>query len=526
MITAFKDLKKFLPTINSISLRKKDTVVGIDIGSASVKIANFRQNGTALEPAKTDFREINLALEANSREAEVVSVLKELLKGVNRRTTRFVATVNCPNTAVRQIHAPHIPKNELKEAIRLHAAQYFPFPIDKASLDFEWPESGLGTASAKDTLLVATAPEDTVRRMTELLGKAGVLPLLIVPTELAIGRAFQNKNKGVLAILDVGYSLTEFVILSGKEIVFSRAIPVAGKDFTQSMTVSLATERGKVQLSVEDAERIKRLTGIPSEGEASRLIEDKISTAQILSMLRAPLEQLSSEIERCFDYYREESGGGKIDSLILCGGSAELKGLDRVLSSALGLEVRLSESHRFSAAQGAALSVSPGFTINLLPPEIKERTQRSFKRATVLSLIASAVLFCVFIYIGMSIRLSIHKTKAATAEMELTGLKSGLEEASTQRLAAELMSREPYWEDILKELAGASPRGVYLTRLRFQDRTFFLSGSVVSGDRETQVTEMIRNLEQGLFSRVRLVTSRDVDPETGSLFEINCGMDQ
>jgi Tfp pilus assembly PilM family ATPase len=92
----------------------------------------------------------------------------------------------------------------------------------------------------------------------------------------------------------------------------------------------LVSDKGKIKLSLEEAERIKREVGIPPEGE-SKMIDDKILTTQLLSMIRSPLEQLVNEIDRCFDYYREESGGGKIDSLMLFGGGALLKGLQQFL---------------------------------------------------------------------------------------------------------------------------------------------------------------------------------------------------
>lgn len=488
---------------------KKDTVAGINVGTASVKAAIFRQSGVALELVKADLRE-----------EESVSGLKDLLKSVNPRTTRFVATVNCPHTAVRRIKAPRIPRAEIREAIRLHAAQYFPFPIDKSYVDFEWLAE-----DAKENLLVAVSPEATVRRMMDLAADAGIKLASVVPTPLAMARSLPAGDSRVLAILDVGHSLTELVIVKDRELLFSRTIPVAGKDFTGGLTVSLATEKGRLELSMEDAERIKRLVGVPSEGEAPQMIEDKISTTQILSMLRAPIELLSSEIERCFDYYREESGGGKIDALLLYGGGAGLKGFDRVLSARLGIETQVGEGHRFEAAQGAARSLTLGQTINLLPPEVKEETKRTFKRASLLSVAASAILFLIFIYVGMAIQLNNARTQAATAEKEIASLKPELEEVSKQRLADELLRDEPYWDEVFRGFATATPPGVVLTRLRFQDKAFFLTGSVALGDRQAQVAHFIRNLEEGAFAHVRLVTARDGGPESGNQFEIRCGMD-
>ncbi len=531
--------------IKKSDLFKKDTVVGIDLGAFSVKVAILKQGAAGQELVRADLREIKTSLQGASREDEIVLAVKGLLKNIDLRHARFVAVVNCPRTAVRRISMPRMPKSELKEAIRLHAAQYFPFPLEDAHLDFQVLDEAEGEKSGKLSVLAATSPKKTVEEALSLFAKVGIKISSLIPAPLSMREAslpYTGQNHETLALLDVGFELTELVIFSGKELVFSRTIPVAGKDFTQAMTVSLASDRGRVQLSTEEAERIKRLTGIPSEGE-SRLVEDKISTGQILSMLRSPMELLGSEIERCFDYYREETGGGKIDSMLLYGGGAELKGFVKTLSLQLGIEARmgnplsrlfsgraLQESltrieHRLESAVGAALGGSQGVVINLLPPEIKEETQRTFKRASLQSIDAAAVLLFGFILIGMKINISNYTKRAAAANLELASLKPQMEEVQARRRVAEIVQNEPYWEEVFKELSHLVPQNIYLTRLRFQDRTLYLSGVVVSGERQTQISDLIVSLEKGLFDRVRLVTTKEMGTEAANEFELKCWVD-
>ncbi len=534
---------------------KKDTVVGIDIGTSAVKVAVFKLTTGLPELVHADLKEISPILEKKSRDLEILEALKELLRSWTGRSSRYIATVNCPQTAVRRILVPRMPKSELKDALRLHAAQYFPFPIENSYLDFEPLPAKPGADDGKMVVLAAVSPKKTVEDMLALLALAGIQPSALIPAPLAATYASRDQvrqNAKALAILDFGFDLTDLVILSGSDvptgqagIVFSRSIPVAGKDFTQAMMVSLASEKGRVQLVWEDAERIKRAVGLPAEG-ASTMVEEKISTNQILSMLRGPMERLTSEIERCFDYYREETDGGSIGELLLYGGGAQMKGFMEALSSQLGIEARLGaplgpflpgdslppalqkKEYRLEAAAGAALSATlPPGGINLLPPEIKDQTKIAFKRASFQSAAAATALLFIFVFVGMKIKLSNYETRSAAAQMELSSLKPALQDVRELQLAATIVQNEPYWGEVLKELATVTPRNIHLTRIRMQQDTLFLSGVFVSGNDEpgAQIADYISALENGLFSQVRLLASKEMSNEPGNVFELRMGVE-
>jgi|GEM_PF-695513 len=525
---------------------KKDTLVGIDVGTSAVKVAVFKLSTGTPELVHADLKEISPLLEKKSRDLEIVEALKSLLKSWVGHSSRIIATVNCPQTAVRRILVPRMPKAELKDALRLHASQYFPFPIENSYLDFEPLTAKLGAEEGKMVVLAAVSPKKTVEDMLALLATTGIRPAALIPAPLAAKYASSANvdTSKALAILDLGFDLTDLVILSGPEIVFSRSIPVAGKDFTQAMTASLASDKGRVQLPWEDAERIKRSVGLPSEG-ASSMVEDKISTNQILSMLRDPMERLTSEIERCFDYYREETNGGSIEALLLYGGGADMKGFTQALSSQLGIEARIGAplgpflpgrslppalqkiEHRLEIAAGAALAATmPSGGINLLPPEIKDETKIAFKRASFQSAVVAVVLLFIFVFVGMKIKLSNYETRSAAAQMELSSLKPALQDVRELQLAATIVQNEPYWSDVLKELATLTPRNVHLTRIRMQEGVLFLSGVVVSGaDLDAQITDYISALEKGLFSQVRLLAAKEMASESGNAFELRMGVE-
>ena len=522
---------------------KKDYIVGLDIGTSSVKLVQFIKKQDGLRLLKADLREILHPDDDALRGEEIASALKDLLKGIDVKKSKIIASINCPMTSVKKITAPYMPRNELREGIKLEARSYFPFPIADALLDFEILGDVVEKGIRKYEVAVVASPKMTVNAYIALLGKAGIKPASLIPCSYALQKlaeqSYSEEGK-TQCFLDVGRHYTELLVFRGRNLLFSRKIPISNGDFTKAMTRVLVSDRGKTALTLDEAEKIKREVGIPPEGE-SKIIDNKISTIQLLSMLRAPLEQLVDEIERSFAYYREETGGGEIDSLVLFGGGASLGGLIKFLSEELGIEVRLGDplkaleiekdaihdrdkiSYRLGLAVGAALSEAKG--VNLLPVEIKEETKRTFKRATLEALAAAVILIFAFIYIGMGIQLGNYQKRISAARMELSSLGPQYEKLEKQNLLTQILSDEPHWEDVFREWSNIIPGNIYLTELSMKAKLIRIKGIVVSKYAEGFLSDFVFTLEEGIFGKVRLVTTKEIKVKSANEFELECWVD-
>jgi len=524
---------------------KKDYVIGLDIGSSSIKIAQFRKSEAGLSLIKAELREIASAASPprNDREGQIVAALKDLLQGIDLKKSKVIASINCPKTAVKITKVPYMPKSELREGIKLEAHNYFPFPMDESLMDYEILRETVEKGVRKYEILVAVSPKKTVDSYLSMLNKAGIKPSSLVPCSDAMQKVAEtsySEGDKLNCFVDIGQRYTELFIFEGKELVFSRKIPISSADITEAMTGTLVSDRGQTKLSLEEAEKIKKDVGIPQES-GSRIIDDKISSIQVLSMMRAPLEQLTGEIERSFDYYREASSGGRVESVILFGGGSSLSGFTKFLSNSLGIEVRIGDSleglnieegavgergkiaHKLGLAIGAALKGTAG--INLLPAEIKEETQRIFRRSTIEALGTALVITAVLFYIGMKIQLNNFEKRISVAKVELSSLQHQFKQAEAYHLANMVLVDEPHWEDVLKELSNVIPDDIYLTNLNLKDNTIIMEGIISSSEGEGHLSDFILTLEKGIFKNVKLVKIEDLAEVTGNKFELKCSTD-
>ena len=534
-------------TTKAMGIFKKEFIVGLDIGRSSLKIVQLAKKEDGLHLVKAAMKEIKKTEDAALRQKETVSALKDLCKGINLKKSKVIATLNCPKTAVKITKAPYMPKAELRKGIALQAKNYFPFPVDDSELDYEILGDVVEKGIRKYEILVSVSPKATIEKNLALLEKAGIKPASLVPTPYALQKlACSSHSKGsgaedkAICLVDIGEVHTELVISKGANPLFMRKIPLTGFDFTKALTGALVSDRGKTELSLDEAEKIKRETGIPAlEGE-TKIIDGKISTTEMLSMMRTPLEQLISEIDRCFDYYRE-TGSGRIDSLVLFGGGAALGGLIKFLSDELGIEVRLGDpigdfkipkeaiadmgkvSYRLGHAVGAALTEGRG--TNLLPPEIKQEIKRVVTRGTIEVVVTAVVLASLLLYIGMKIQLGNFEKRITVAKREIASLKAQFKKAEAHHLAGMVLVDEPHWEDVFRELGHLIPNDIHLTDMGLQNGVITMRGIVASTQGEHILSAFIITLEKGIFKNVKLVRTRDLEDRSGSEFEIECRVD-
>ncbi|MFH0763586.1 MAG: pilus assembly protein PilM [Candidatus Omnitrophota bacterium] len=524
------------------NLFKKEYIIGLDIGSSSVKMAQFQSREKGFHFVRAELKEINHT-GGGAPEKETLSALRYLLKGVDLKKSSVVAAINCPQTAIRKIITPYMSKRELAEGIKLEAKSYFPFPVDRSVLDFEILGDIVEGGIRKYEVMIAVSPDITVKKYLSLLAKAGIKPSSFVAGSYALyrfaGHAYRKSGE-TKCFIDIGEHNTELIIFRGHDPVFARKLPVAGIDFTKAIACPIVSDTCKIQLSMEDAEGVKRERGIPADS-GNNAADNKISDTQLLSVLRQPVEQLAEEINKCFDYYLEQAGGGKIDHAVIFGGGASLGGLVKSLAEALGVEVRLGDifdgipsdigsvsekekiSYRLDIAAGAALNAGKG--VNLLPPGVKDEMKMAVKRGTLEGVITAIIVISMLLYAGAKIQLNNFNKRITAAKLELSSMQPELMKYEAQALANRVLSEEPQWEDVLTELSNLIPDTIYLEELKMENNVLTIRGIVAHEDGEQILANFVLTLEKGLFNNVRLVSSSRIKEAVGVDFELRCWVD-
>lgn len=521
--------------------QKKKMVVGLDVGSTSIKMVLLKEDNGKISVLKAK----RVVIDPENREIDLPKALQKALQGVLLKEARVVSVLTDPQGSFLKLSVPQMPRGELREALAWELKEKIPFDMGESEFDFEILQDIVDKGVKKLEILVAVSSKETTREHFSFLRRNDVIPSRVIQGPIALQSLFKKFQSGFdepTAVLEMGSSMTELSVLQGRGLEFSRRIPVSGEDFTKALLVPIRSEQGVVSLKPEEAEKVKFEYGLCQEN-LPHLLDRPIPPSQLLPLVRPVAERLSSEIERSLIFYQEQSSGGKVKRLLLSGGGAALKGLDAFLSESLGIEVischpfeelplrgaveeAVKESpQEFTSALGAALSSESG--INLLPQEVKDQTKQLVQRASVKGGLTALVLLLAFVYAGMRIEAENRETKLAVMRLELSALTPVLEGAQQKRVLAELWNGEPYWEDVFRELSHLVPERVYLKRLGWEKGRLTLEGVIVPDEKDPEglLSKLIFKMEKGIFRNVTLVETEKLKEGEGSIFEIRAEVD-
>lgn len=534
------------------TLEAGKTVIGIDIGLHSVNIVQMAMHDGRQTIIKTSVEPVVRSSERD-RERIIREALKRSLSRFNFRKADVFCVLPSLPTVMDVLVMPVMPIEELASAVRLEVGNSQQFLMEDPVIDFQV----IGRVSEKGVpkmkVLVAAAPraaiEDLLRKFLPLQGSgmsSGKMNIkAVLPSPVCFDNIFKQSTQRMdetIAVIDMGRNVTDLCIYRNCQLEMVRKVPVAGLDLTRSLTSPLFTSVGKTELTVEQAEEVKREFGIPAPGE-NYLIQEKITAGQVLSLLRPKLEQLASEVSRSFDHYQEKMGGGKVDRILLYGGGAQLKGLAEFLNAEIGLPVEIGDplqemnllfegvvpeggAIRLSRAIGASLADGSG--INLFPKSIKEGKDQSLKRTTMIVgcfLFLGALAAC---YFGLTAQVNTMKNREEIAKQEYEALFPKLADLKEGLLFRQIIRQRPDMGGFIKQLTYL-PEGVYLTEFSFLNGKVYLSGFVTEADKKAKdaPVQLMRALKKGFIPDAEIFWDRKTVPgKTTPLFEIEGTMKQ
>lgn len=169
-------------------------------------------------------------------------------------------------------------------------------------------------------------------------------------------------------ICDIGGGTTEVAVMSLGDVVASRSVRVAG-DAMDEAIVQYLRRRYSLRTGEYSAELLKTEIGsaAPLDHELSREISGLdtasgvprkavITSEEVREALYEPLDQITQAIRGTIENCQPELVADLADTgLVLAGGGAMLRGIDRYLNRQLGIPVRIAESPRTTVTRGAMI---------------------------------------------------------------------------------------------------------------------------------------------------------------------------
>ncbi len=192
--------------------------------------------------------------------------------------------------------------------------------------------------------------------------------LIEEPIAAAIGAGLPFAEPTASAIVDIGGGTTEVAVMSLGDIAVCESVRVAGDDMDEAI-INHMKKTYNLMIGEQTAERIKIDVGsaAPVGDETSLDVRGRdmisglprktiITSEEIREALQEPVNAIIEAVTRTLERCEPELAADLVENgIMLAGGGALLRGMDRVLSNATGLEVRIAEDPLTCVARGTAI---------------------------------------------------------------------------------------------------------------------------------------------------------------------------
>jgi len=205
------------------------------------------------------------------------------------------------------------------------------------------------------------------RAVDESARKAGARDVHTIPEPMAaaIGVGLPVQEAAGNMIIDIGGGTTEVAIISLSGIVFSRSVRVAGDELDEAVANYM---RRAYNLMIGDrtAEDIKIKLGsaYPMEKETSMEVRGRdlvaglpktltVTSQEVREAMSEPLSVIVENVRISLERCPPELSADLVErGIVLAGGGALLRGLDRLLAEETGLPVHVAEDPLSAVAEG------------------------------------------------------------------------------------------------------------------------------------------------------------------------------
>ncbi len=231
---------------------------------------------------------------------------------------------------------------------------------------------------------MSTQVERRAIRESALSAGAREVRLIEEPMAAAIGAGLSVDEATGCMVVDVGGGTTEVAIISLNGVVYRDSVRVGGDRFDEAIVAHVRRRYGSL-IGDATAERIKLEVGCAFAGSELREIDVRgrnlaegvprsftLNSDEILESLGDPLAAIVQAVKSALEQSPPELAADIAESgIVLTGGGALLRDLDRLISEETGLPVIVADDPLTCVARGGGLAMErmDRHTLDLLSTE-------------------------------------------------------------------------------------------------------------------------------------------------------------
>mgnify|MGYP001826482100 FL=1 len=312
--------------------KKTDPVIGLDIGSTSVRLLQLSSPGSGyqIDHFASETLTDGVGVDKAVQDVEAASnAISRAVRASGTRARSCAIAVSGSAVFTKLISLPaDLAAADVESQVQIEANQYIPYPLEEVSLDFEVLGPSARNADLMDILLAASKSENIESRQ-DAIDSAGLKAKVVDVEAFAIANAFEliRKRDGIkrseaVGFFDIGYDMTTLLVIKGGRVIYTRDHPFGGHQLLEE------TQR-RYDMTAEQASFFERNEEAPED------FEEEVLEPFLLNIVH--------QISRALQFFASSNEYTNIGTIYLSGGVASLKGLAGMVQQELGMTTRVAD---------------------------------------------------------------------------------------------------------------------------------------------------------------------------------------
>lgn len=317
---------------------KSKSVLGIDVGSSSLKVVQIRKEGglavleTYGELALGPYADMEIGQATKLSPQTVAQGLNDLIREANVTASDCGISIPFSRSLVTLVELPRRDNpQEQKTVIELEARKYIPVPISEVQLDwFIVPDAFIDKETKKNTvkvLLVAVHNDELsfLQKVVELSKLAATFYEIEIFSTI---RAVVEEPVKPIMVLDIGASSTKLYIVERGVIALSHTIPEGGQQVTRTIAST-------AHIPLAKAEALKKEFGFAPDTNAAEGTYAKQAIELVFS-------RIFEEARRVVTRF-ESTTHRVVSTVILTGGGGVTPALQEYAKTIFSIDVQVAD---------------------------------------------------------------------------------------------------------------------------------------------------------------------------------------
>ena len=303
---------------------RKNSTVGLDIGSGFVKVVEVDHSGGQPEVRRVAMRQLlpDTIVDGEVMDHALVSdTVSGLFQEIGLKGRDVVTGVGGHDVIIKKIEMDRMSESDARDVIRWEAEQHVPFDIKSVELDFQIlnPDA----EGVRMEVLLVAAKRELVDNKVGLLHEAGVSPNVIDVDAFALHNAFEfnypDAMQGIVALVNIGHEVTNVNILEDGVPILTRDIPFGSR---------------RVR---EDLQRERGLTS----DQAEKVVQGRETAPGLEQVVESAADEVGVGIERAAAFLMTRQSGEGLGSIYVSGGGARIPGMADALTRRMSVQTHL-----------------------------------------------------------------------------------------------------------------------------------------------------------------------------------------